>query len=253
MKEKNKSKDFSFPSKKEISNLQKHILREKDKNVDQLKKASREWLVAHWENKLSYEINWLGMPIIQTAEDMIIMQEIIFDVKPDFILEMGIAHGGSLIYYASLLKMLGRGRVIGIDIDIREHNKNLLEKHPMIDRIELIQASSVSKNTYNIIRRKIPQKAKVIVILDSNHEREHVLKEMELYSSLVSKNSYLVVCDTITSQFVGLRHSKKDFTTNNPMEAVNIFMKKYPKKFVIDNAREKLYITYFPKGFLKRI
>lgn len=252
MKEKNKSKDFSFPSKKEIRNLQKHILREKDKNVDQLKKASREWLIAHWENKLSYEINWLGMPIIQTAEDMIIMQEIIFDVKPDFILEMGIAHGGSLIYYASLLKMLGRGRVIGVDIDIREHNKNLLEKHPMIDRIELIQASSVSKNTYNIIRRKIPQKAKVIVILDSNHEREHVLKEMELYSSLVSKNSYLVVCDTIASQLAGLRHSKEDFLTNNPMQAVNIFMKKNPGKFIIDEKREKLFITYFPRGFLKK-
>lgn len=246
------NKPHSFPSDEEISNLDKHILREEDKNIEQLRKAAREWLAAHWENKLSYEVSWLGIPVIQSAEDMIIMQEIIFEVKPDFIVEMGIAHGGSLIYYASLLKMLGKGRVIGADIDIREHNRKLLEKHPMIELIDMIEASSIEQSTFDLIRKKIPEGSKVIVVLDSCHERDHVLKEMELYSSLVSKDSYLIVCDTIVPQVAGLKHSKEDFSTNNPKEAIDIFMEKYPGEFVVDKKREKLFFTYFPGGFLKK-
>ena len=247
------NKPFSFPSEEEIKNLDRYILKEKDKNIEQLKKAAREWLTAHWENKLSYEVNWLGVPIIQTAEDMIIMQELIFEVKPDFVVEMGIAHGGSLIYYSSLLKMLGKGRVIGVDIDIREHNRKLIEKHPMIDIVDMIEASSVEQGTFDLIRRKIPEGSKVIVIIDSCHERDHVLKEIDLYSPLVSKDSYLIVCDTAAAQFSGLRHAKEDFATNNPQEAVDAFMKRNPGKFIVDRKWEKLYITYFPGGFLKKI
>lgn len=248
------NKPHSFPSDEEIKDLDKHILKEKNKNTEQLRKAYREWLTAHWENKLSYEPLWLGMPIIQTAEDMIIMQEIIFEVKPDFIVEMGIAHGGSLIYYASLLKLLGKGRVIGVDVDIREHNRKLLEKHPMVDLIDTIEASSIEQGTFEQVKEKIPEGSKVIVILDSCHEKDHVLKEMELYSSLVSKGSYLVVCDTIVPQVAGLKYAKEGFDTNNPKEAIDIFMKNNPGQFIVDKKWEdKFCFTYFPGGFLKKL
>jgi len=243
-----------FPSEEEIENLDQYIAKERNKNKEQLEKASSEWLKAHWENKLSYEANWLGIPIIQSVEDMILMQEIIFKVKPDFIIEMGIAHGGSLIYYASLLKMLGKGEVIGVDIDIREHNRKLLDKHPMIDIVDMIEASSTDQSTFDIIKRKIPEGSKVLVILDSCHEKDHVLREMNLYSDLVSKGSYLVVCDTLMPKVAGLKYSKEDFATNNPKEAIDIFMKENPGKFVIDKKwEEKYFFTYFPGGFLKKL
>jgi len=249
-----KNDSYSFPSDEEINDLDKHILKEREKNTEQLKKAYKEWLTAHWENKLSYEPLWLGMPIIQTAEDMMIMQEIVFKIKPDFIVEMGIAHGGSLIYYASLLKLLGRGRVIGVDVDIREHNRKLLEKHPLIELVDMIEASSIEQSTFEEVKKRIPEGSKVIVILDSCHEKDHVLKEMELYSPLVSKGSYLVVCDTIMPRVAGLKYAKEDFDTNNPKEAIEVFMKKYPNQFAIDRKWEDKYcFTYFPGGFLKKL
>ena len=127
------------------------------------------WIRAAWENKLDYEVSWLGMPIIQNPYDMILMQELIFSVRPDLILETGIAHGGSLIYYASLLEILGNGRVIGVDIDIRAHNRKLIEKHPMIKRIEMIQSGSTDKNLIAQLKNKVKKYKKILVCLDSHH------------------------------------------------------------------------------------
>lgn len=245
-------KKYSFPTKRQMENLKKFIAREKNKNLKQLKNAAKVWLKAHWENKLSYEVNWLGMPIIQTAEDMIVLQEIVYDVRPDFIVETGIAHGGSLIYFASLLQLLGKGKVIGIDIDIRKHNKILLEKHPVVKRIITIEGDSSSKEIFKKVRNIIPKKSKVLVLLDSNHTKEHVLKELNLYSRLVSKGSYIIVEDTIMPRVAKYKHAKDYYATNNTKQAVNIFMKNN-KNFVVDKTREKLGFTYFPGGFLKRI
>src|SRR5271154_2683388 len=130
----------------------------------------------------SYNFTWMGRPIIQYPQDMIAMQEIIWDVKPDLIIETGIAHGGSLIYYASILELIGNGQVLGIDIDIREHNKNEIEKHPMSKRISMIQGSAISENVIEQIKPFLQNKKTVMVCLDSNHTHAHVLKELELYS-----------------------------------------------------------------------
>lgn len=249
---KNMKKKYSFPTKKEMSVLKKFIASEPNKNMKQIENASQIWLRAHWENKLSYEVNWMGIPVIQTAEDMIIMQEIIYDVRPDFIIETGIAHGGSLIYFASLLEILGKGRVIGIDIEIRKHNKILLEKHPMVKRITSIEGDSTSKEIFEKIRNIIPEKSKILVILDSNHTRDHVLKELNLYSSLVSRGSYIIVEDTIMPEVAGYKHAKDYYSSDNTKQAINIFMKDN-KKFIIDRTREKLGFTYFSGGFLKKI
>ena len=243
---------YSFPTKKERENLKKFIAREPNKNLRQLKNAAKAWLRAHWENKLSYEVNWLGMPIIQTVEDMIVLQEIVYDIRPDFIVETGIAHGGSLVYFASLLELLGKGRVIGIDVEIRKHNKILLEKHPMIKRITLIEGDSSSQEILKKIRNKIPKNSKVLVVLDSNHTREHVLKELNLYSPLVNRGSYIIVEDTIMPEVAKYKHAKDYYGNDNAKQAVNIFIKNN-KKFITDKAREKLGFTYFPGGFLKRI
>ena len=129
------------------SSLRKYVLTKENKNIGELEEAAIKWVKVSAENRLSYEIDWLGVPIIKTPEDMILMQELIFKVQPDIITETGIAHGGSLIYYASLLELLGNGKVIGVDIEIREHNRKVIEKHPMFKRIELIEGSSVSDET----------------------------------------------------------------------------------------------------------
>src|SRR6266516_3838603 len=134
----------------------------------------------------SYNFTWMGRPIIQYPQDMIAMQEIIWEVKPDLIIETGIAHGGSLIYYASLLELIGKGEVMGIDIDIREHNRKEIEKHPMYKRIKMIQGSSISSEVIEQVKKIVTGKKIVLVSLDSNHTHEHVLSELNLYSPFVT-------------------------------------------------------------------
>src|SRR6185436_19937947 len=142
-----------------------------------------------------YNFSWMGRPIIQYPQDMIAMQEIIWNVQPDLVIETGIAHGGSLIYYASLLELIGKGEVLGIDIDIREHNRKEIESHPMFKRIKMIQGSSISKETLVKVGRHVQPNSSVLVCLDSNHTHEHVLSELNLYSPFVSVGSYIVAFD----------------------------------------------------------
>lgn len=205
--------------------------------------------------KYSYNFRWLGRPIIQFPQDIIAMQELVWQVKPDLIIETGIAHGGSLIFYASMLELIGaNGRVIGIDIDIRKHNRAEIEKHPMLKRITMIEGSSVdekiAEKVYDIAKDKKP----VLVAIDSNHTHEHVLKELKLYSPLVTKNSYIVVFDTL------IEDMPEDFFPdrpwgkgNNPKTAVREFLKTNDR-FEIDKKMEnKLLITVAPDGYLKRV
>src|SRR5450631_2674435 len=145
----------------------------------------------------SYNFTWMGRPIIQYPQDMIAMQEIIWEVKPDLIIETGIAHGGSIIYYASILELIGKGEVLGIDIDIRKHNRVEIENHPMSKRINMLQGSSISEDIISQIKRYAAGKNTVMVCLDSNHTHAHVLKELELYAPFVTIGSYLVAFDTI--------------------------------------------------------
>jgi len=204
--------------------------------------------------KYSYNFTWLGRPIIQYPPDIIAMQEIIWDVKPDLIIETGIAHGGSLIFYASLLELLGKGRVLGIDIEIRSHNKKSIQSHFLHKRISLLEGSSVSKEVLKKVAAYTRGKKKILVCLDSNHTHEHVLCELNLYSSFVSKGSYLVVFDTVIEDLPdSLNYNRPWKKGNSPKSAVRNFLKKN-KNFKIDrDVENKLIITTNPDGYLKRI
>ena len=218
-----------------------------------LKRLTKEWFIASSRHEYSYHFTWLGRPIIQFPQDIITMQEIIWQVKPDLIIETGIAHGGSLVFYASMLELVGRsGQVLGIDIDIRKHNRIEIEKHPMFKRITMIQGSSIDKKIAKEVCEFAKGKKQVMVVLDSSHTHEHVLKEIQLYSPLVARGSYLVVLDTV------IEDMPEDFFRdrpwgkgNNPKTAVLEFLKTNDR-FVIDKEIEnKLLMTVAPDGYLR--
>lgn len=235
-----------------IRSLRKYVRTKENKNIKELEEAAIKWAKVSAENRLSYEIDWLGVPIIQTPEDMILMQELVFKIKPDIIIETGIAHGGSLIYYASLLELLGKGEVIGIDIEIRKHNRRVIEAHPLFKRIEMIEGSSISEETIEKIRKMVPKDSKVVVGLDSNHTRNYVLKELHLYKEFINLGSYIVVFDTCSSELGKLGVVDSKWIDNGPKEAVDEFLKKHDN-FEIDKKYNRLYISYSPNGYLRRI
>ena len=235
-----------------IPSLRKYVLTKKNKNTEELQKVGLQWVKVAVENRLSYEIDWLGVPVIQTPEDLILMQELIFKVQPDVIIETGIAHGGSLIYYASLMELLDKGKVVGVDIEIREHNRRVIEAHPLFKRIEMIEGDSVSDEIIQEVRKRVPKNSKVIVCLDSNHTKQHVLKELQLYQQFVRPGGYIVVFDAITSKMAELGASDKSYINNSPKEAVDEFLKTNGD-FEIDKYYNKLYISYSPNGYLRRI
>ena len=236
----------------EISPLRKYVKTKVEKDILNLEKAALEWIKISVKNRLVYEIDWLGIPIIQTPEEMILLQELIFTIKPDYIIETGIAHGGSIIYYASICQLIGKGEVIGIDIDIRKHNRRVIEKHNMFKRVKLIQGSSTNETTLKKVSEIVPKGSTVLVCLDSNHTCDHVLSELKLYKQFVSPGGYIVVFDTITSRLASEGVCDKIYLNNGPSEAVEKFLK-IDKDFEIDNKYDKLFITYSPKGFLRRI
>lgn len=222
-------------------------------NDIQAKEISQQWVNYTAQYKYSYNFSWLGRPIIQYPQDMIAMQEIIWTVKPDVIIETGVAHGGSLIYYASLLELIGgNGRVVGIDIDIREHNRVEIENHPMYKRIDLIEGSSTDENIINQVRELCKGKQRVLVSLDSNHTHDHVLAELQFYSPFVTKGSYLIVFDTVVEDMPEDAFPDRPWGKgNNPKTAVWEFLKTN-KRFEIDKELEhKLLITVAPDGYLK--
>lgn len=233
---------------------------EKKKNIRLLsrnkkaKKLALEFILASYPQHYSYHFSWLGRPIIQYPQDIVAMQEIIWDVKPDLIIETGIAHGGSLIFYASLLEMLGGGRVVGIDIDIRKHNRKLIEAHPLYKRITMIEGSSVEEKVLARVATVARKHSRVLVALDSSHAHEHVLKELHAYAPFVSKGSYLVVFDTLIECFPPHSFPERPWDKgSNPATAVTEFFKTN-KNFVIDRDIEhKLLITAAPGGYLRRI
>ncbi len=220
-----------------------------------LRRLAYEFLAESAKNRYSYNFSWLGRPIIQYPQDIVAAQELIWSVKPDLIIETGIAHGGSIMLSASILELIGgKGRVVGIDIDIRKHNRRAIEAHRMMKRITMIEGSSTSPEVINKVRRIVKGKKKVMVFLDSNHTHEHVLHELELYSPLVTKGSYLVVWDTVIKNLPDSLHADRPWDHgHNPGTAVEKFLKGN-KKFAIDRDIEnKLLITVAPGGFLKRV
>ena len=203
--------------------------------------------------RYSYRFTWLGRPIIQIPQDILAVQEIIWKVKPDLVIETGIAHGGSLNLSASMLELMGQDvEVLGIDIDIREHNRIEIERHPMFQRITMIQGSSIDEGIVRQVREFAQDKQCVLVMLDSNHTHAHVLKELELYSPLVTKGSYLVVFDTAIEDVPeDIFRDRPWGKGNNPKTAVWEFLES-TDRFVVDKEIEnKLLITAAPDGYLK--
>ena len=219
-----------------------------------LSEVTSEWLGLSAKHKYSYNFTWLGRPIIQYPQDMVAMQEIVWFVRPDLIIETGIAHGGSLIFYASLLELIGNGEILGVDIDIRQHNRLEIERHAMFKRITMIEGSSISEGTLEQVRDFSRGKERVMVCLDSCHTHEHVKMELDEYSSLVTKGSYLVVFDTVIENLPDeLNQDRPWGKGNNPMTAVAAFLESN-KDFVVDEEiQRKLLITVAPGGYLKRI
>lgn len=220
---------------------------------------SRCWLRSGWDTKYVYSFTWLGRPIIQLPEDMFRIQEVIYRVKPDVIIETGIAHGGSLVFYASLCKGMNRGRVIGIDIEIRPHNRKAIETHELFEHITLIEGSSIDKHVVDTVKSLVNPGEEVIVILDSNHTKQHVLGELRGYSQLVSIGSYIVACDGIMENLVGAERTSEDWAWNNPKAAAEEFVKENDSflveepDFTFNEGTITERVTYWPSAFLRRL
>ncbi len=216
---------------------------------------SRIWMREITRHKYAYNFSWMGRPIIQFPQDMIAMQEMIWEVKPDLIIETGIAHGGSIIYYASLLELVGGdGYVLGVDVDIREHNRKEIEAHPMSKRIQMIQGSSIDPETIASVAEHVEGKQRILLILDSNHTHEHVLAELNAYAGFVTKGSYAVVFDTLLEDMPDdLIQDRPWGRGNNPKTAVWEFIGNHPEFEIDKSIQHKLLITVAPDGFLRKV
>jgi len=220
----------------------------------ELSRLSLQWMLKTAPYKYTYHFTWMGRPIIQFPQDILAMQELIWAVKPECIIETGVAHGGSIIFHASMLQLLGgEGRVLGIDIDIRSHNRKEIEAHPMANRIDLLQGSSIDPEV--MANASVWAKGKrALLILDSNHTHEHVLAELRGYSHLVNRGSYIVVMDTtIEDTPDGFFPDRPWGPGNSPKSAVRAFMKE-SDRFEVDAAMDaKLLISVAREGFLRCI
>jgi cephalosporin hydroxylase len=224
---------------------------------------SKAWLRAGWDVKYVYSFTWFGRPIIQLPEDMIRLQEVIWALQPDVIVETGVAHGGSLVFYASLLKAMGRtpetGRVIGVEIALRDHNRAAILAHPLAAHIELVDGSSTAPDTVADVAGRIAPGQRVLVILDSNHTKAHVLDECRAYAPLVPVGSYIVATDGIMQDVAGAPRTTPEWVHDNPKAAAHAFVAENPD-FVIEEpawpfneGAVRARVTYWPSAFLKRV
>jgi cephalosporin hydroxylase len=221
---------------------------------EQMQRLTREWFDGAARYEYTYRFSWLGRPIIQFPQDIVALQEIIWAVKPDVIVETGIAHGGSLVFSASMLELIGgdHRRVLGVDIDIREHNRVEIEQHPLSKRITMIEGSSVEQPVIEEVRSFVGDAESVLVILDSNHTHEHVLRELELYSPFVTAGSYLIVFDTVIEFMPDDAFPNRPWGKGaNPYTAVEDFLRGTDRFEVDDSIAEKLLFTVAPGGYLR--
>lgn len=249
-----------------IDTDEKKIIQESGGNSLEIDLYSKEafeaissiWLKVGWNQKYPYIFSWMGRPIIQLPEDMVRIQEVIYTVKPDVIIETGIAHGGSLIYYASLCKAMDKGRVIGIDIEIRPHNRKAVENHEMFPLITLVEGSSIEADVVNYVKSLVKPEEVVMVILDSCHTKQHVMAELEAYQNLVTSGSYLVATDGIMRDLHDVPRGKPEWYWDNPAAAATEFAQKHPE-FLLEqpawlfNESELIgNVTHWPGAWLRR-
>ena len=242
--------DFEKEKKQRINSFRKD---------EKFHEYSSRWLEESMRKKYVYNFSFLGRPIIQYPQDIVAMQEIIWSVQPDLIIETGIAHGGSLMLSASMLEINAscgghkNARVLGLDIDIREHNRNLINAHPMSKRINMIEGSSISSEVIEKVNDFAKDKKKILVVLDSNHTHAHVEAELEAYASLVSVGSYCIVFDTFVEDIPGDVFPDRPWGPgDNPKTAVWKYLKKHPEFEIDQSIHNKLLITVAPDGYLKR-
>ncbi len=221
--------------------------------------VSLQWVRVGWNQKYQYSFSWMGRPIIQLPEDMIRTQEVIYRVKPDVIIETGVAHGGSLIYSASLMKGMGiNGRVIGVDIEIRPHNRKAIEEHELFPAITLIEGSSTDQAIVEQVKALVKPDNKVLVILDSNHTKQHVADELEAYCDLVTPGSYIVATDGIMKDLHDVPRGDADWIWDHPTDAAKEFTASHPE-FVVEQPEWPFNesdlsenITHWPGAWLRR-
>lgn len=226
-----------------------------EKRNSKVKKIADEFLAESMTAGYPYNWNWFGVPIIQYPEDVIMMAEIVFDTKPEIIVETGTARGGSAIFYASILKLVGGKKVISVDVDIRAHNRDTVEKHPLSSMVKLVQGSSTDESTFKKVQGLVGKAKSVMISLDSSHAEAHVLKELELYSTLVTKGCYIIICDTFIKKLPRSSYPADRPWDNkrNPYTAIQLFLKNH-KNFQIDPIYDaKATISGSPSGFLKRV
>ena len=220
---------------------------------------SRAWLRSGWDAKYVYSFTWLGRPIIQLPEDLIRIQEVIYRIKPDVIIETGVAHGGSLVFYASIMAAIGHGRVVGIDIEIRPPNRAAIEAHPLSSRITLIEADSILPETVDRVANEIGRPGAALIILDSKHTKDHVLSELRLYSRFVTVVSYIVAADGIMESVAGAPRTSPDWAWNNPRRALAEFLEENPDfeisepSWLFNEGMVTSRVTYWPDAYLRRI
>ena len=212
---------------------------------------SNLWIKAAAQQRLMYESTWLGRPVIQFPTDIVAIQELLWKLQPDIVVETGVAHGGSLVLSASILELIGKGKVVGVDIDIRPHNRAAIEAHPLRHRIELIEGSSVSAETLAAVQKAIGAAKSVLVFLDSNHTEAHVMQELELYASFVTPGSYIVAHDGAQAWVWDIPSGKPEWKDDHPLNAIHKFLGNHPE-FAIDPHWTRMGITSSPDGFLKR-
>jgi cephalosporin hydroxylase len=224
---------------------------------------SRAWLRSGWQNRHVYTFTWLGRPIIQLPEDMFRVQEVLHGLRPDVIVDVGVAHGGSLVFYAGLCRLLGRGRVIGVDVEIRPRNRAALEAHPLADLLTLVEGDSVAPGIVDKVRAEIRPGERVFVMLDGDHTRAHVLAELEAYAPLVTPGSWIVAADGIMADLAGLRRWRdprrtEDWSWNNPRAAAEEFAARHPEfaletpPFAFNESPLREPVTYWPGAWLRR-
>lgn len=221
--------------------------------------ASRAWLRAGWDVKHVYSFTWLGRPIIQLPEDMFRIQELIYAQRPDVLVETGVAHGGSLVFYASLFEAMGHGRVIGVELDLRAHNRAAIDAHPMRRRIDLVDGSSTAPEVLDRVRALVGEGARAMVILDSNHSLDHVLAELRAYAPLVPVGGYLVAADGIMQDMADAPRGRPGWVRDNPLEAARRFVAENGSFAIVEPewgfneglVRER--VTYWPSCYVKRV
>lgn len=221
--------------------------------------VSNLWLKVGWNQKYVYTFTWLGRPVIQLPEDLVRIQEVIYRIKPDLIIETGVAHGGSIVFYASLCRVMGKGRVIGVDSDIRAPNREALENHELFPLITLIEGGSTDPKVIHKVKRHVRPQDVVLVVLDSNHAREHVLAELEAYGDLVSPGSYIVATDGIMKDLYDVPRGRREWRADNPAMAAEEYQKRHPEfalgapTWLFNESELSEDVTHWSGAWLRRI